>query len=125
MYRRRTGHAVRPRNTADQRSNGFDILLGLDCKKGQIPIGYQNLTFLIVALNYTTGASASPLSRCFVATILLHMLPSWTGCCSEREVGKLSQLVTGFPTFSTHNPWGCPRNALLAPLTSWGISPVL
>ena len=46
--------------------------------------------------NYTTGASASPLSRCFVATILLHMLPSWTGVLF-REVGKLSQLVTGFP----------------------------
>ena len=74
--------------------------------------------------NYTTGASASPLSRCFVVTILLHMLPSWTGVLF-REVGKLSQLVTGLPPFSTHNPWGCPRNALLAPLTNWGISPVL
>mgnify|MGYP007045172259 CR=1 FL=1 len=65
--------------------------------------------------NYTNGASASPLSRCFVATILLHMLPSWTGMLF-REAGRLPSFVhvASFPAFSIHNPWGCPEKCLSA-----------
>ena len=112
VYRRRTGHAVRPRDTADQRLTAVISYWELDCK-GPGSNGLPKSNLSNSGANYTTGASASPLNRCFVPTILLHMFPSHSGMLF-REAGKLSKLVLGFPAFNIHSPWKCPEKCLSA-----------